>query len=696
MKLLKYIKCTCVLVLSFVSSVYALDTFGETEDNVVVNAMVTEDSNSTLSVLPSSVEIKEIATVIVTIKDSNSNPVEGHYIQLVAPGLVFTQPTDPSDAQGKITVPVYSNNSGTYNICTQDITYENIVINILDCDTLYVAPVETPLLLEEPQYTKGTTNSLFWNSVGSNYKYKIESGTKEDFSTVYSSSDWISGTMFEFVDLENEVMYFYRVKARNSYGGESSWSNVRYSVQDDESPVIMILSVSDVGDNNNIEWDASYKIKVVYKVTDNLSLKSSEFICLDNQGESYSCGNVQQTGILYTATIPLSELKRDGINNLFTSYKFCVNAEDEAGNKSQNCNITLQIPEWEEEEEEAPPKVPISVGRIIRDLIDNTEIIMDDMFGDLDTYTLQDISTTSTIATIVVGFGALLEGLIYIPMYLFEGLLSLLSWLGLRKKGKLSGYVYDSNTKEPISQAVIRVYSADSKLVWTDVTDSRGFFRLAVEDGKYTIKVVARGYEFPSKVIFGKSDYPLENVYHGEEFTVSKGIMPEFSIPLDSIEMNWFERGMAVLRGRLRILYKVFSLLFFVFGLIFTVYTYNMNPNWFNFVMILLYIPSFVLIVRAVFKKQLEYGVIKNEKGEVLGNIAVGLRDIEYGRIIAKRNTDGKGRYRFIVDEGEYELEILDPEYEVVSIEEEEPRKLPDDSVLIALDTVLKPIKVEK
>jgi hypothetical protein len=160
--------------------------------------------------------------------------------------------------------------------------------------------------------------------------------------------------------------------------------------------------------------------------------------------------------------------------------------------------------------------------------------------------------------------------------------------------------------------------------------------------------------------------------------------------------MNWFERGMTVLRGRLRILYKVFSLLFFVFGLVFTVYTYNMNPNWFNFIMILLYIPSFVLIVRVVFKKQLEYGVIKNEKGEVLSNVAVGLRDIEYGRIIAKRNTDGKGRYRFIVDEGEYELEILDPEYEVVSIEEEEPRKLPDDSILIALDTVLKPISVEK
>jgi hypothetical protein len=97
-----------------------------------------------------------------------------------------------------------------------------------------------------------------------------------------------------------------------------------------------------------------------------------------------------------------------------------------------------------------------------------------------------------------------------------------------------------------------------------------------------------------------------------------------------------------------------------------------------------------------LFKKELEYGVVKDDKGQALSNIAVGLRDKEYGRIIAKRNTDGKGRYRFIVDRGEYELEILDTEYEVVEIEEEENRRLADGSMLVALDTVVKPIKVEK
>jgi hypothetical protein len=268
--------------------------------------------------------------------------------------------------------------------------------------------------------------------------------------------------------------------------------------------------------------------------------------------------------------------------------------------------------------------------------------------------------------------------------------------LGLRKRGKLSGYVYDSRTKEPISQAVVRVYTKGGNLVWTDVTDIRGLFRMGLEDGEYRIEVSARGYKFPSESIFGKSDYPLENVYHGEEFNVAQGVVPEFSIPIDPIEMSTFSKFMTSLRGRFRAIYKVASLLFFVFGLIFSVYTYNRNPNWFNFIIILLYVPSFVLVVRAVFKKSLESGVVTNDKGEPLENIAVGLRDEEYGRIVAKRHTDGNGRYRFIVDKGNYSLEILDTEYEVVEIEEEKLKRLSDGSVLVALDAVVKPIKVEK
>ena len=698
MKLFKHIYLAFLFLLTSVNVLNAQTPYVVGSEGVDVDASITEDTNSTVQVSPSNVEIMETAMVTVTILDSNSDPVEGHYIQLEAPGLVFTQPSQASNDKGKIVIQVYAVNPGTYSIQAWDITYGDLVIDILDTASLYVTPVETPTLLEEPEYTQGTTNSLFWNSIGFGYKYNIQVSESSTFNSIKASSGWVTGTMYEFSNLENEIMYFYRVKARNGYGGESGWSNIRYSVQDSEDPVITLISISDIGGNNNVEWSSTYEIEIIYKVEDNLSLESTEFLCVKEDQSKYNCGSTTENGVVYTTTITLNELERDGINDLFLLYTFCIDAADSAGNDSQNCDIKLQIPEWEgEEEEEKPKEVPTSVGRIIRDFFNDAVTAMDNIFGNLNDYELQNIGTTTAIATMTVGIGSLVGGLFNVPIYLFQLFLNLLSLIGMRKKGQLSGYVYDSSTKEPISHAVVRVYSVEGKrLVWTDVTDSRGFFKLGLDNGDFTIKVSAGGYKFPSKIIFGKSDYPLKNVYHGEEFSVIERVIPEFSIPMDEIEMSRFSRIVALIRNRLRIVYKILSPMLFVFGLLFSIYAYSINPTWFNFIIILLYIPSFALVVTTVFKKNLKYGVVKNEKGDVLGDVAVGLKDMEYKKIVSKRSTDGEGKYRFIVNNGKYVLEVLDTEYEVVKIEEEKPRKLSDGLILIAKDIVLRPIKVEK
>jgi hypothetical protein len=159
--------------------------------------------------------------------------------------------------------------------------------------------------------------------------------------------------------------------------------------------------------------------------------------------------------------------------------------------------------------------------------------------------------------------------------------------------------------------------------------------------------------------------------------------------------MNWFEGVLTTIGNRLRVFYKVLSLLFFIFGLFFSLYTYNLNPNWFNFIIVILYIPSFVLIVRSLFKKRLEYGVVRDENGNPVKGVTVGLKDIEYDRLVDKRQTDGNGKYRFVLDPGNYKIEILDPGYEVIEIEDKRIKNLSDGSVLVALDTVVKGIEVE-
>jgi hypothetical protein len=401
---------------------------------------------------------------------------------------------------------------------------------------------------------------------------------------------------------------------------------------------------------------------------------------------------------MYTTTITLGSLDKESINNLFSNYTFCVEASDIAGNVTEKCDITLNIPKWgEEDDEPEPPKeVPTYVGRIIRDVVDITQDSMDNMFGDLDDYTLQDIGTTTSIATITISFATLIGGLLYLPIYLYQLFLNLLRWLGFRKTGSRIGYVYDSSTKDPISQAIVRVYEKDGGLVWTDVTDSKGLFGPVLEDGTYTIKVSARDYEFPSTVIFGKSDYPLENVYHGEEFEVKDGVIPEFAIPLDPVDISWFRKSLISFSNRFRVFYKILSILLFVFGLIFSIYAYSKTQTWFNFLIIMLYIPAFAMIIFGLFKKKPKYGVVKNKSGEPIKGVSVGLRDVEFDKIVGKRITDGEGRYRFVVDKGEYQLEILETNYEVLGIEEGEDKVLSDGALLIARDIVVKPIEVEK
>lgn len=90
--------------------------------------------------------------------------------------------------------------------------------------------------------------------------------------------------------------------------------------------------------------------------------------------------------------------------------------------------------------------------------------------------------------------------------------------------------VYDSLTKGPISQAIIRVYSEDGE--WCDrmLLTLKGIFQqdLVVESIKL---LLLQGYIFPSSIVFGKDDYPLKDVYHGEYFEVKENEEFNFSIP---------------------------------------------------------------------------------------------------------------------------------------------------------------------
>ena len=171
------------------------------------------------------------------------SPISGHSVRLYIDGddtgVTLTQPED-SDLSGLCTGKIKVSESGTYKVMAVDDTY-GYDISITDFDIFYAVPLDIPSLLPEPYYTKSSENTIRWISE-EEYSYYAEASKLSDFSVVDKESGWVSESQYTFTDLDDGVMYYYRLKKKNSGDGESGWSNVVYSVQDSSAPVITLVS----------------------------------------------------------------------------------------------------------------------------------------------------------------------------------------------------------------------------------------------------------------------------------------------------------------------------------------------------------------------------------------------------------------------------------------------------------------------
>lgn len=638
------------------------------EKNVNVNANIQVDLYSTVTLTPESVEIYQPSTVQVRVIAPNGEYIPNRTIQIVASGVSITQPSSVTDILGRTSGSVFSGIPGTYSICAKDITF-SFDIDIQACKTLYVRPLPVPTILPEPAYTKGNTNMILWQSLGSGYTYTIQASRNSDFTDIAGQAVGVSGSSYEFKNLVNEQMYFYRVKAKNLYGGESAWSNSVFSVQDSENPQIEMLSVSDVGENNTVQWKNDFVVTLVFRVSDNLALKSTSFSCVKRNSGAIDCSESKKLeGDNFTVDVRLDSLERVSGVYLYPSYSFCVEASDEAGNINKVCSTYLLIPQGRiPGEEEIPVTPPSVIDRIDKGIEDLNEAL-DGTIGNLNQGSLEIVSTTSSIITASAAITIAAGTLWQIPFLLMQMVLSFLSWFGFRKKGKHFGFVYDAVTKEPVSQAIVRVFDENNRMVWSDVTDSSGSFKASLESGVYTIKVRSARHSFPSSIVFGKEDYPLSNVYHGESFEITQGDEIKYAIPMDPLELSKLRMFVESIFGRFKFGLNILHILLFVGGLIASIYAYSKYPSYINFGILFLFIPSFFLIIRNIFFSRSKFGVVRDINKKRLEGVVVGLREMEFEKIVAKRVTDRDGRYRFLIGRGEYQLEVLETGYTIESI----------------------------
>lgn len=353
--------------------------------------------------------------------------------------------------------------------------------------------------------------------------------------------------------------------------------------------------------------------------------------------------------------------------------KKCAN-DDECG-VGYECKPTgcLLIQEFDGGE----PVVPVSAVGWWENLLDDIGL-EPERFQEA----IQDVAEIAPVAYVAnvatsafVSMGLLNMTFLEAPVIILRGAFGLLTLLGIRLRGQQYGYVYNAVTKEPLANALVRLFKKDERtnkktMVRTSVTDAFGVFDAELEPGIYSIIVSKSGYKFPSWIVRSLADYPLDNVYHGDEFEVNKEVQIYYSIPVDPTENSFAKVFTALLKERVRLAVKFLQLLLLAFGFSFSLLLLLSIPVFVNFVICLLYIPTIFLTLFSLRYTPPEMGVVNDSSGNPIKGLSIGLYDLTQQRYISKRVTDSDGKFRFVVPRGSYVLKLLDRDFEIVARQE--------------------------
>lgn len=262
----------------------------------------------------------------------------------------------------------------------------------------------------------------------------------------------------------------------------------------------------------------------------------------------------------------------------------------------------------------------------------------------------------------VIGFNPVT--IYYLALTTLSNLFSLFS---VKKRRVPFGIVYNSVTKEPVSRALVRAYDADNKLVSTSVTDLFGVFEADLRDGVYRFVVQKQSCTFPSKVVIGKVDDPLVNVYHGEVIEVKAGRALDLSVPIDSGKTALISKFETKINAQLKNGFEIMIWGVFGVGLILSVVVLINSFSYYNLFVTALYVPTLLMVVisRAAVPSAL-YSKVVDTNGNPVSKLDIGLKEEGKESLISRRVTDDGGRYRFITSkDDEYVLDVITRNYRV-------------------------------
>jgi len=278
-----------------------------------------------------------------------------------------------------------------------------------------------------------------------------------------------------------------------------------------------------------------------------------------------------------------------------------------------------------------------------------------------------------TTTTAAVGLAELL----LIPMRFWTLLFTV---LGIKKRRRISGLVYDSTTKLPLDPARVVLRGAEGKELISAATDKEGLYDIEVpEAGDYTLFAEKSGYIFPSQSLVGRDhDDVYHSLYFGEYFKAAPEQILVRNIPMDPKNFDWnaFVRKeqpptrLCMLRSKLLIgiADAVFSIGFFLSALLTIA-----DHAWYNIAVLLLYVALF-FIRTAGFKAHPFGFVIDQMTGKPLSFAILRISRADTGAEVMYRIADEMGKYYCLLPNGSYMVRI--------------DRKLPDGSYAPAKESI--------
>lgn len=243
-----------------------------------------------------------------------------------------------------------------------------------------------------------------------------------------------------------------------------------------------------------------------------------------------------------------------------------------------------------------------------------------------------------------------------------QAMQGMLAFLGVRRKRRYWGTVYDSKTKQPIDPVLVQLVDAQSgKVVEEAITDMAGRYGFLSRSGSFYITAEKTHYSFPSTLVAGKQDEIFENVYHGESFNVfndSYVVAP--NIPMDPVAFDWNQldkKRIIHFHPRTEYLVSLMSRIFYWSGFIISLVVYTFNRSTANLSIIALYI--LILVISVLLARMRLWGRVLGAGDNAIADAIIELTSLQFkDTVISKAKSAPDGKFFLKADKGTYNLRI--------------------------------------